>query len=522
MVLITDVAVFKIFKFHLNSMVLNILTTPGGFESLGQTAAMKAFAAFLLLLVAAAQWFFLKKYAALAEKLTGRRLKLAAALLLAFVLTDKGLSAWGTLYDSVYITRNQQLFPLYRPLSIRGFARKHFGMKLDEELKGGIYLKYSMLTYPRAPLAVEPPARPLNFVVIVIDSMRADTFNAENAPETWAFSRNAAVFNRHYSGGNCTRFGIFSVFYGIYGNYWFGMLGENRGPLLLDVLKQQGYDLRLFASTRLTFPEFNKTCFVNVPREGIYDQPKAEQIDERDKEIAGKLIDYIRGRKPGKPYFAFLFYDTAHGNYLYPPGFDRFKPVEDPSRLNLTLKNSRGLFNKYRNSVYYDDYLTGGILKAIKETGGLKDTVVLVLGDHGEAFMERGRYGHNQTYTPEEVRVPLVLYVPGRGHSSTDELTSHLDIVPTLMPLAGVKNPSADYSSGRGLFGKEPRPFVASFSWDTAAIIRKDGTLVMPMEAYKGGVKAYDGEFRELDKKAAASYAPLIADFQKEAGKFSK
>ena len=521
--LVTDAAVYKIFKFHLNSMVLNLLTTPGGLDSLEQGWGMKAFFCAIAAAMFGAQWFFWRWSEPVAARASGRKglLKALAALLLFCVVADKGMFAWGTLYDSVYITRNAQLFPLYQPLKIRTFAGKYLGVKLDKEVSG-IDLKYSALLYPRAPLKVEPPAKKLNFVVIVIDSLRRDMFSPDIMPETWAFSKKASVFRNHYSGGNCTRFGIFSVFYGIYGNYWFNMLGERRGPVFLDALAAQGYEMRLFASSKLSFPEFNKTCFVNVPRAGIYDEPRAENVSGRDAEIAVKLAEYIRGRKGGKPYLAFLFYDASHGAYEYPAGFDKFKPAVDTNRLALNKDNIGPLFNKYKNSVYYDDHLTGGIFKAIKETGGLKDTVVLLMGDHGEAFLERGRYGHNQAYTPEEVRVPLVLYLPGRAPYSTDEVTSHMDIVPTLMQLIGVKNPVPDYSSGRSLYDKGPRPFIASFSWDTAAIIRNGETLVMPMQAYKGGVKAYDSEYREEDRKAAASFTPLITSFQKEAGKFSK
>ncbi len=520
--LVTDAGVYKIFKFHLNSMVVNLILTPGGLDSLEQGWGMKLFYVLLAAGAFALQWLFWRLAGRLAPRLpSGRRLAATAGLLLFFVAADKALFAWGTLYDSVYITRNAQLFPLYQPLRIRSFASKYLGVKLDNEV-AGVDMAYSGLAYPAAPLRVEKPARPLNLVVIAVDSMRADMLTPEIMPETWAFAKKAAVFRNHYSGGNCTRFGIFSVFYGIYGNYWFSMLGERRAPALLDVLKGQGYDMRLFASTKLSFPEFNKTCFVDVPREGIYDEPPSPDVAERDADIAGRLADYIRNRKKGRPYFAFLFYDASHGAYSYPAGFDHFKPAADANRLALNKQNIGPLFNKYKNSVRYDDHLTGRVLKAIEETGGLKDTVVLVLGDHGEAFLERGRYGHNQGYTPEEVRVPLVLYAPGRRPAAVDGLTSHMDIVPTLMPLLGVKNPPAEYSSGRDLFSGSARDFVPSFSWDSAAIIRNGGTLVMPLEAYKGGLKAYDSAYAELGREAARAYMPLMGVFQKESRRFSK
>ena len=522
MTLVTDVAIYKIFKFHLNSMVLNLVLTPGGLESLDQGWGTKALFVLIAAALGFAQWYFWRKSAALALKWKPRQAKALAAALLLFVAADKGLFAWGTLYDSVYITRNAQLFPLYQPLRIRTFASKYLGVKLDSEVKGGVDLRYSGLAYPRAPLRTEPPARPLNFLLIIVDSLRSDMLNPDVMPETWALGERSAVFENHYSGGNCTRFGIFSMLYGIYGNYWFPMLGERRGPALIDVLKKQGYDLRLYASAKLSFPEFNKTCFVAVPRAGIYDEPAGENGAERDQDISEKFISYLKTRDAKKPYFGFVFYDASHGSYDYLPGFEKFKPSNGVSQLALNLDSVGALKNKYKNSVRFDDHLVGRIMKALEASGGLKDTVVLVMGDHGEAFLERGRYGHNQGYSPEEIHVPLVLYAPGRPPERVRAFTSHLDIVPTLLPLAGVKNAAEDYSSGRSLFAREARAFLPSSSWDSACIITATATLEMPLEAYKGGVKVFDSEYRQQPGRAAAAFMPLIMRFQKEAKKFYK
>ncbi|PJA11627.1 MAG: hypothetical protein COX65_10025 [Elusimicrobia bacterium CG_4_10_14_0_2_um_filter_56_8] len=521
MILVTDVAVYKIFKFHLNSMVLNLVLTPGGLESLDQGWGTKVLFVSIAAALGALQWYFWRLSESLGGRplLRGRRVLALPALLLGFVIADKGLFAWGTLCDCSYITRNAQLFPLYQPLRIRTFASKYLGVKLDKEVKGGIDQKYSGLVYPKKPLVTEPPARPLNFLFIIVDSLRSDMLTEENMPETWALGSKGAVFENHYSGGNCTRFGVFSILYGIYGNYWFPMLGERRGPVFIDVLKKQGYDLRVFASAKLSFPEFNKTCFVEVPRGGIYDEPVGADGAERDNDISGKFTDFLKKRDPKKPYFAFVFYDASHGNYDYLPGFEKFKPSFGVSQLALNMGNVGGLKNKYKNSVYFDDHLVGKIAGAVAATGGLKDTVVLVMGDHGESFLERGRYGHNQGYSPEEVRVPLVVYIPGRAPERVKTMTSHLDIVPTLLPLAGVRNPAADYSNGQSLFMRGGRPFVPSASWDSAAIITENAILEMPLEAYKGGLKVFDREYREVPK-GAAPLSPLILKFQKEAKRF--
>lgn len=523
--LITDAAVFKIFKFHMNSMVLNLLLTPGGLESLDQGWSTKVLFAAILCALGAAQWYFwrLAGSSPALRLLSGRRAPALAGLVLLFVLADKGGYAWGNLYDVSYITRNAQLFPLYQPLTIRKFAVKRLGMKLDQEVTGGIDARYSGLDYPKAPLAAEPPAKPLNFLFIVVDSLRADMLAPETMPETWAFGKKASVFSNHYSGGNCTRFGIFSMLYGLYGNYWFPMLGERRGPVFIEELKRQGYDLRVYASAPLTFPEFNKTCFVDVPREGVYDAPAGKNGIEKDRDISEKFAAYLRGRDAKKPYFAFIFYDASHGNYDSLPGLEKFQPAFGVHHLSLNKDNVGGLFNRYKNSIVSDDFLVGGILRALTAAGGLKDTAVVITGDHGEAFLERGRFGHNQGYSPEEVRVPLVLYLPGRRPEKISRVTSHLDLAPTLLPLAGVKNPPADYSSGFGLFEPAQRPYVTAASWDTAGLITGQAIVEMPLEAYKGGVKVFDAQYREIPgRKAAAEHSPLILHFQKEAKRFTR
>ena len=57
----------------------------------------------------------------------------------------------------------------------------------------------------------------------------------------------------------------------------------------------------------------------------------------------------------------------------------------------------------------------------------------------------------------------------------------------------------------------------------TSALIKDDRALVMPLEAYKGGLKLYDPEYKEIPgSKALAPYIPYLMDFQKEAKRFYK
>lgn len=524
--LVVDAAVYKIFRFHINSMVVNLILTPGGLQSLDQGTGMKIlFFAIAAGLLALELWFYRLamnsggRFAGLLK----RRAALIAGLLLLCVAADKALFAWGTLYDAVCITGNSKLFPLYQPLKIRTFANKYLGVKLDNEVSVQISKEYSKLDYPKTELDVNPAAKPPNVLMIVVDSFRYDMLDKEITPALWAFSKKASVFGNHYSGGNCTRFGIFSLIYGLYGNYWFSMVGERRAPVLLDAFAALGYDFKILASAKLSFPEFNKTCFAKVPREDIYDEPKAGTKDGKDREITNRFIDFLKTRKSKNPYFGFLFYDASHGSYDYPPPFEKYKPAGGVNLLSLNKDTAGPLFNKYKNSLGYEDSLISDILRFLEHSGGLKDTIVLITGDHGEPFFEKGYFGHNQHYSEEEVKVPLVLYLPGRKPGAVTALTSHMDIVPTLLKLLGTRNPPADYSSGLDLFEKNSRRFVPVFSWDTSAIIAGGSALVMPLEAYGGGLKIYDRDYKPAPvKKAFEVFSPDILGFQQEAKRFYK
>jgi membrane-anchored protein YejM (alkaline phosphatase superfamily) len=113
--------------------------------------------------------------------------------------------------------------------------------------------------YPLAPLVRAEGHRDLNVVWLVAESLRADMLDPEIMPATTAFASRAVDFRRHYSGGNGTRMGMFSMFYGIYGSYWFSFLNETRGPALVDLMLDANYQPALYTSAVFSYPEFDKT-----------------------------------------------------------------------------------------------------------------------------------------------------------------------------------------------------------------------------------------------------------------------
>ncbi|MDD5686232.1 MAG: sulfatase-like hydrolase/transferase [Elusimicrobia bacterium] len=525
-----DVGIYRIFRFHINGFVINTLFTKGGWESLDFNLATKLFFVFIIISLFLLE-IFLYNYLAksLVEKkyiLRKNNIYLAVICVLSVIVADKGIYAYADLKNNPYITRHMKLFPLYQPLTIKKLAQKYFNLKIDETVSFQLDKEHSGLIYPKKKIEFYKNQQNLpNIIWILIDSFRYDMLNKDITPNIYEFSRKSLVFKDHYSGGNCTRFGVFSLFYGIDGYYWNSILGERQSPVFVDSLIKLNYDFKILAATELTFPEFTKTCFVEIPPEKIMDKPKSEDKSEKDAIIANDLIEYISKKESKTPFFSFIFFDCPHGSYESPSNFHKFKPAAETfNYITLNKDNILPVFNRYKNAIYYDDYLIGKILSELEKKNILKNTIVIISGDHGEAFFEKGFYGHNQGFCEEQVKVPFVLYIPNHKPQIYKKLTSHLDVVSTMFSFLGCKNSSNDYSQGFSLLENKEREYIVTTTWDEMAVINKSLSIVIPLESYNiPRIKMYDENYKEvLNSKLLNSQVDRLLKVQKEMTYFIK
>lgn len=106
----------------------------------------------------------------------------------------------------------------------------------------------------------------------------------------------------------------------------------------------------------------------------------------------------------------------------------------------------------YYGAVSYVDDCIGTILKTLKDCGLEEDTIVVFSGDHGDMLGERGLW-YKMSYFESSVRVPLLVHYPSQfAPRRVSENVSTLDILPTLVDLAGTKlNPHMPLD-GRSLY----------------------------------------------------------------------
>lgn len=151
------------------------------------------------------------------------------------------------------------------------------------------------------------------------------------------------------------------------------------------------------------------------------------------------------------PVMLYLHYLPPHLPYNPPEGFRGFltgntasRTPEFPSRLNWLYEYGQakavdpqvqGVFNQYKENVHYADALVGEVFEALTREKLDKETLVIVIADHGEAFFEHGKFKHSATVFDEMIRVPLMFIHPSLSHGTVSEHVGLIDLVPTLVEL---------------------------------------------------------------------------------------
>jgi len=165
--------------------------------------------------------------------------------------------------------------------------------------------------------------------------------------------------------------------------------------------------------------------------------------------IAEKLID---DRDETRPVFMYFHLSDPHAPYHPPEEFrEKWAPGIDPAIASRDAlrdhRNGEGLNDElraqiqslYDGEVAFVDHLVGEFIGHLKEQGLYDSSVILLVADHGEEFWEHGIWGHGGSLYPVLIEVPMMLKLPGQLEGvRTERLVQHIDILPTLLSLAGV------------------------------------------------------------------------------------
>jgi len=479
-VIMLDSLLWSQSRFHLNGLTMQIL----GWQSWFFVAVIFLISLVFEFLLASRCWLWVESK----SKRTGRLLAWIAVF---SIVVSQGIHAWADAAYYVPVTSVGQQLPVYKgftakkKLSRWGWVdpqnsrEREVARRLSQDLSSAAD---RVLNYPLGPLQCRKGSG-MNILLIMADAMRSDRFSEEDSPRLHAYAAESGqVFARHFSGGNSSRMGVFSLFYGLPPGYWSSFESLQRSSVLIDELQRRGYRLGLFTSSTMYRPvALDRTAFANVPDLRLQTEPADDPAWKRDQAITAEWFDWLdhwldrshSGRNPERAFFGFLFYDST--NAINSPGD---YPVQ------FTADGDRPLAQKfadYRTSVHFVDSLIGSVLDDLARRGLQDDTVVIITSDHGEEFDESGAglKDHGSGYTPYQLQVPMIISVPGRAPSVYRHRSSHYDLVPTLMQdVLGCSNPPSDYSSGGNLFSGKDWDWLLAGSYYNYAVLEPDQITV--------------------------------------------
>jgi uncharacterized protein len=359
-------------------------------------------------------------------RLTRQKAGLVLGLL---VLADSAWVGYCTRHDTGLYNPSQWRFVAYaNPVRATWLDRcwsAGFAAQPDLQLANQVLAEAS----PRAGAAPEarPAARasrpPCNVMVLAVESFNARIVAETDLPFWKELSQRSVQLERHYSTGNCTQYGLLGLLYGTPPYFYDGALGQGASPCL-DSFNKQGYRSRRISSPLSAFRNLGAYL-------GKFTEPEFEARDVWD------LIPAVRASltEPG-PHFHFLFYGKTHYPYGHAPQFNRFQP-EVPEDFHFqrgdAIRYREPITNRYKNAVLEFDTWLAALAKEID----LDNTILVVTGDHGEEFFETGRLGHCSFLNDAQTRVPCLLSIPGQKTERLSYVTSHADIMPTLLELVG-------------------------------------------------------------------------------------
>jgi hypothetical protein len=166
-----------------------------------------------------------------------------------------------------------------------------------------------------------------------------------------------------------------------------------------------------------------------------------------------------------------------HVPYEPPPPFDRMfepfptegHPAHDPRTDYKEPLDRERMVAQYDGDVAFGDREFGRFVRELKQAGLYDDALVVFLADHGEEFLDHGRWLHGRSLFDELIRVPLVVKFPGgegKGRRIAEQVQL-VDVVPTVLDWA--KLPLPPELAGRPLQvavrgGGKPRPALAEIS----------------------------------------------------------
>lgn len=310
-------------------------------------------------------------------------------------------------------------------------------------------------------------------------------------------AREGAYLTNHRSNANSSPRAIFSLFSGVYGVPHPRMFCTRPDVVIPGLGSFLGDRYGKFLVTPGRLHSYFPASFMK--HSGVVDMVDDLSLPASDREAEGggrhemDAVDFFLQRLSSVPEPFLGIY------YSYAP----HTPYRDHGpEYRVTAGETK--LDRYYNNLRLLDVAIERIFRGLEASGRLERTVLVFVGDHGEAFGQHaGNWTHARKSYEENFRVPAIFHQPKIfAPAAVTALTGHVDILPTLLDAIG-KSPPAHRMQGDSLFAPLRGLYRYSFgNENTVSSVGRDGVKVQ-VSFSKDRCRAYDlrrdpGEKEEL------------------------
>ncbi len=267
-----------------------------------------------------------------------------------------------------------------------------------------------------------------NVFLITVDAMRYDRLRATGskrgpAPNIDRFSKKAVLFERAYTAVPHTSYAITSLLTGKYTLPLFDVPGappvQETWP---EVMRRFRYDTAGFFTPAVFF--IDRARFEPYLRTGLGFSYRKVEAAHTAKQRTATLLEYLKARQDKTlPVFSWIHYFEPHEPY-----------DETCTRFGTDAED------RYDCEIWTVDEAIGDLLAVID--ADYPNAVVIITSDHGEEFGDHGGRYHGTTLFDEQVRVPLLMRIPGVLARRVDAPVSLVDLMGTVLRIVDIPSPA--------------------------------------------------------------------------------
>jgi arylsulfatase A-like enzyme/Tfp pilus assembly protein PilF len=295
-------------------------------------------------------------------------------------------------------------------------------------------------------IAARQPSHP-NLLLITIDTLRADHVGAYGAssgatPTLDALAAGGVRFDQVQTAVPLTGpshatilTGQYPPSHGVRGNVVFSLGAKY--PTLATLLKQHGYRTAAFVGAYPVAAAFGFGQGFDLFDEEFHETSPIDQgAERRANEVADAALRWLDAQSSDRVFTWLHFYDPH-------------APYDPPSPYREQFAGS-----PYDGEIAFADAQVGRVLGALKTSGRDRNTVIMVLADHGEGLGDHDELTHAVLIYQSTMRVPFIVSGPGvpKGKVVSSRVAT-IDVLPTALGLLGFEATSS-------YLGRDLRPLM--------------------------------------------------------------